>query len=246
MPNDAVRIRVQALGTLNIRVDGEPLAFGRKLPRKPLALLKCLVAHGGDSVPQQRLIHAVWPGETADSGYHAFWLALHRLRRLLGDATTIDLTGGRLSLRREQVWVDAHAFEQALDADDRGTDAIDEALRLYRGPLLDGDDEHSCVLLARERLRRKFAQAVLERARALEDEGRHEEARRLFQRGLDADAVSETFHQGLIRCLLEEGRVTDALCAYRRLRQLLSVTLGRMPSHETDSLIARAGLTGAS
>ncbi len=38
-------------------------ADSRKAPKKVLALLKAIIAHGGKDVPEQKLIDALWPDE---------------------------------------------------------------------------------------------------------------------------------------------------------------------------------------
>ena len=58
----------------------------------------------------------------------------------------------------------------------------------------------------------------------------------LYLRGLDADPVVETFHQGLMRCYQRLGRHAEAISAYRRMRQVLSVVLGVSPSEDSRSL----------
>jgi len=57
-----------------------------------------------------------------------------------------------------------------------------------------------------------------------------------YQRGIDADPIVETFHQGLMRCYEQMGRRTEALSAYRRLKQTLFVVLGVPPSESTQQL----------
>ena len=41
-------VKVTTLGRFCVHVRGEPLAFGRKMPLRPLALLKYLAANGGE------------------------------------------------------------------------------------------------------------------------------------------------------------------------------------------------------
>jgi pentatricopeptide repeat protein len=59
---------------------------------------------------------------------------------------------------------------------------------------------------------------------------------RLYLRGIEADPIVEAFHQGLMRCYQRLGRYTEAISAYRRLRQVLSVVLGVSPSEQSEML----------
>jgi hypothetical protein len=73
------------MGQFETRIDDKPLEFGRKAPKKTIALLKALVAFGGHEVSEEKLTDALWPGEEADTARQSLSAAVHRLRRLLGE-----------------------------------------------------------------------------------------------------------------------------------------------------------------
>jgi DNA-binding SARP family transcriptional activator len=73
-------------------------------------------------------------------------------------------------------------------------------------------------------------------AQQIEAVGEYTEAIAAYQRGIDADAVVEPFYQGLMRCYDKLDRRTEAISAYRRLKQILSITLGLAPSPATEKL----------
>jgi DNA-binding SARP family transcriptional activator len=79
-------------------------------------------------------------------------------------------------------------------------------------------------------------QSVIELGRFLEAELRFDEAVACYQHGLDVDMLVEPFYQGLMRCYDRLDRLSDAMSAYRRLRQTLSVTLGVPPSPASERL----------
>lgn len=70
----------------------------------------------------------------------------------------------------------------------------------------------------------------------LEDERQYVQAIDWYLRGLDADGIVETFYQGLMRCYDALDRRTEAIATYRRLRHVLSVTLGLQPGAATRKL----------
>jgi DNA-binding SARP family transcriptional activator len=88
----------------------------------------------------------------------------------------------------------------------------------------------------RERLRSKFIHALAQLGAHLEDRAGHDEAITWYLRGLDADGIVEPFYQGLMRCYAQLERRTEAIAAYRRLKQTLSVTLGLQPAPATERL----------
>ena len=99
-------VKIYTLGRFEVLLDDEPLRFSHKAPRKPLALLKALIAFGGAGVAEEKLIDAVWPEEEGDAGRKAYNIALHRLRELLGNCDAITVASGALSLNGSVCWVD--------------------------------------------------------------------------------------------------------------------------------------------
>lgn len=236
---------VRTLGRFEVLKDGQPLTFSRKVPKKTLALLKAIVALGGRSVSEQRLLDALWPDEEGDAGARALDATVLRLRTLLGDAGAIVQRGGRVSLDAERVWVDVFAFDRALAAADAAAhrhDAAAEdaplqrALDLYGGAFLAEDEGESWPVAARERLRGRFIHALARHAEQLEAAGEETAAIAAYLRGIDADPAIESFYQGLMRCYDRLGRRSEAIAAYQRLRQILSITLGLQPSGASERL----------
>lgn len=224
-------IKVYTLGRFAILIDEKPLKFGRKAPKRTLALFKALVALGGAHVSEQRLIDSLWTDQEADAATESLAAALHRLRRLLGSNDFIRQSGGQLSLNDQCIFVDAKAFEAGIDnPGKRGT-----ALSLYRGSFLQGDNEPWAASL-RERLRGKFVRGIEKVSSDHELSGRWPEAIELYMRGIGTDELIEPFYRGLMRCYQKLGRDAEAAGTFRRLRQTLSVTLGTKPSAESQRL----------
>lgn len=235
---------VRMLGRFAVLCDGRPLEFSRKVPRKTLALLKAIVALGGRSVSEQRLIDTLWPEEEGDAAARALDATVLRLRALLGDANAVLQRGGRLSLDRDRVWIDVFAFEQALASAEAAAHARDpaeamhreRALGLYRGAFLAEDEGEAWPVAVRERLRGRFIHALARQGETLEAAQQDEAAIQAYLRGIDADPAIESFYQGLMRCYHRLDRRSEAIAAYLRLKQILSITLGLAPSAASERL----------
>jgi DNA-binding SARP family transcriptional activator len=243
-------VSVATLGRFQIRQYGKPIEFGRKAPRKILALLKAVIALGGADVSESALIDALWPDEEGDAAHGAYTMAIIRLRKLLGESEILVQQGGKLSLDRRRCWVDAWTFAETADratapgrADNLEADRSDEApaLSLYQGSFLSGDLDAPWSAPMRERLRAKFIGLVSQRGRHLEAAHRYAAAASLYQRGLDADSLVEEFHQGLMRCYANLDRNVEAHAVYVRLRHLLSLALSVQPSTSTQQLYRSLG-----
>lgn len=238
-------VRVYVLGRWSVVIDGEPLRFRGKAQKKPLDLLKAILAGGGRGVDRGSLLGSLWPDLDGDAANNALDLALHRLRKLLKRDDVVRMEEGKVSLDARLLWTDVWVFERlstqveqfARERGEMGTHAVlgGRLLRLYVGHFLAGEDE-SWIAPARERLRSKFVRSVRDLAEHLERHGHWEEATTLYQRAIEQDPLAEEFHLGLMRCLKHQGRIAEALEAYRRCHELLTRALGIAPSASTQAL----------
>ncbi|HSD42769.1 MAG TPA: BTAD domain-containing putative transcriptional regulator [Burkholderiales bacterium] len=240
------RVRVRAFGAFETAVDGEPLENGTKPQRRPVDLLKYVIAAGGRDVAFGAVTQALWPDAEGDAAKRSFDVTLHRLRRMLGRDDAIALQGGKLALNPGIVWVDALAFERLagrLGEMQRGVrdgplapiELLERALRLYRGPLLSSDDE-PWIRPARARLQRRFLQLAEAAGKHWERKGRPDAALAWYHRAVDLEPTAERIHQHILRLLHAQGRFAEALEAYRRCREMLAVVLAATPSPETEAL----------
>src|ERR1700684_1929388 len=104
-------VAIHALGRFEVLVHDEPLRFVFKAPRKPLDLLKGLLTAGGGSVGQHTLCEALWPDLGSWSPSRALNTAVFRLRKLLGDKSSVRVDCGQLRLEPKYCRVDAWDFE---------------------------------------------------------------------------------------------------------------------------------------
>ena len=238
-------VRVSTFGRFTLETDGHPIRFSGKVQQRPLAMLKALVAFGGEGVSEHQLADALWPDADGDAAHQSFKITLHRLRRLLANENAIALEGGLVSLNRQCCWVDAWAFERLLEradaADQRGQAAemlrsTEKALVLYRGAFLTFDQSASWTLPLRERLHRRFLRAVARLARHWEDAGDWQKAIEWYERGLAVDELTEDFYRRQMHCYQRLGRQAEAVVVYQRCRRTLEALLGVAPSAETEAL----------
>ncbi|MET0681680.1 MAG: BTAD domain-containing putative transcriptional regulator, partial [Burkholderiales bacterium] len=213
-------LRIHALGRFEVLRDGAPLAFRGKAQKKPLELLKALVALGGEGVETGRLAAILWPEAAGDAAKVSFDSTLYRLRKLLEQDAALALVEGKLSLDRRQCFVDVWAFERvAREADaGAGADAVALARRLiaaYPDHFLAADEDQPWLMGLRDRLRSKFVRAVLALGGALEADARWEDAIALYRRALELDNLAEDLYRSLMVCYRELGRPSEALQAYR-------------------------------
>jgi LuxR family maltose regulon positive regulatory protein len=188
--------RVETLGGFRLLRHGEALAATGKAQRRPLDLLKVVIAYGGQQVAETRITDALWPRIDGDSAHRSFTSALHRLRKLLGEDQAVLLHQGRVSLDRRYFWIDAWAFEElAAEAEAAGEPArveklAERMLALYRGPFMADDVDAPWYLQPRERMRARLARAMGRVLRHWQDCGLAERARACFEKCVEIDPVA--------------------------------------------------------
>jgi LuxR family transcriptional regulator, maltose regulon positive regulatory protein len=231
--------RVHVLGRFRLLTGDIPITIPPRL-RKPQELLQALIAFGGTEVSAGAMIDALWPDSEGDGAYHALEMALSRLRQLLGARDAVRMEGGKVSLNRDQLWVDMWEFEEELqrphDPEANGTERIGRLRVLYQGHFLQHETEKPWVLKARQELRDRLLRAIREVAHECERASRWEDAASLYRSGIEIDSLNEGLYRGLMLCHQELGDHSAALQAYRRCRELLTRFLGIPPNAKTQAL----------
>jgi two-component SAPR family response regulator len=233
------RIRVHVLGRFRLTKGDIPIPIPPRL-RKPRELLQALIACGGTEVGAGVLIDALWADSEGDAAYHALESALYRLRQLLGARDAVLMEGGKVSLNRDQLWVDLWEFEEELqsphDPEADGIERIGRLRLLYQGHFLQHEAERPWVLQARQEVRDRLLRAIREAARECEGARLWADAANLYRSGIELDTLNEGLYRGLMLCHRELGDHSEALQAYRRCRELLTRFLGIAPNAKTQAL----------
>jgi LuxR family maltose regulon positive regulatory protein len=231
-------VRIYTLGRFDIVVEGRRLKFSGKAQRRPLDVLRLLIALGGRKVATERLTAELWPHADGDAAYRAFKVSLHRLRRLLGSEAVLRMENGEVTLDAQRVWVDVWTFARRcgdIAAQNKGPalsdDVASKTLALYQGAFL-GAVSETWALAPRERLRGKYLRALNTLGEARQRRGDWQSAAGEYERGIDVEPTAEEIYVRLIRCYQQLGRLPEALAVYRRcetvLRSLLNVSPTRM------------------
>jgi DNA-binding SARP family transcriptional activator len=233
------------LGPIEAWDDARPLRIGGPREHKVLATLLLNV---GRSVPVPRLAAAIWGDDqpaTAKAQVHNSIAALRRnLVTAAGEQVPIARSGAGFLIVVADDQLDAaqfaHQVEEAekLVAAHRLADAaqlLRQALKLWRGPALDGADSGLLAVEARRLDERRLA--GIERSIALDLElGRHAEV----AGELAALTAEHPLREGLVElrmlALYRSGRRSDALELYATTRRRLAAETGLDPRTALDRL----------
>jgi DNA-binding SARP family transcriptional activator len=243
-------LKIVTLGRFEIIRDGKLLQHPVRAPRVPLTLLKAIVAFGSGGVKEDQLVDTLWPEADGDTAHQTLKTTMHRLRQLIGDERAIQVREGRVTLDPQYCWVDAHAFEsrvekaellregdlEARNPSNDGVRPVEGALSLYKGTFLGEDANESWIITYQERLRSKFIRVVRKLGNHFERNGQWQKAVECYQKGLEADELTEEFYQRLMTSYLSLGRRAEALAVYNRCRRILQANLGIDPSPRTEEI----------
>jgi len=241
-------VKVYSLGRFELHINGNPVRFSGKVQKKPLEMLKSLIALGGAESREGQIADLLWPEADGDTAKNTLKITLHRLREILGSEKTIRIREGKLSLDKHQLWSDAWAFEELLsvatttDSGDRGDGFVlqtEKALALYQGHFLDDDGGKPWTSALRKRLQDRFRLATVALGNLWRGRGNAGRAIACFQRGLDLDTFAEELYQNLMECYLSTDLRGEVVTTYRRCKDSLSL-LGLTPSHKTSALHKKA------
>ncbi|MFC7244999.1 BTAD domain-containing putative transcriptional regulator [Catellatospora aurea] len=232
------------LGPFETGHDGHPVEVASR--RQERCLLALLLLDLGHLVTIDRLISLLWNGDAPASARGAVYTYVGRLRAALsphGVRITTRADGYLVEADEHRVDVtDFHrTVQRALDLADPAARAglLDEALRLWRGPLLaDVADD-----ALRDRLDGQLTEARLvaveARAQAHLDLGRHPRV----TRDLTELATQHPLRERLVGLLMtahyRAARQADALLLYEATRKALAAELGVDPGPDLQELHRR-------
>jgi len=243
-------------GLLGVAVGGRLVADGNDgLAGQPRELLAYLALQRGRPVPRDRILEALWPDNDPAKSISSFHKALHLLRKGLAAQAglppglmIVTERQGEYLLAPEAVWVDALAFEEALDEAARAAQAGEEdrhgallrrALDLYGGALL-GDQVPDWAAEERRRLHDRYLDAVRALSTWHEGHGDLASALVLALRLADADPLTEAYHRRVMRLQGQSGDHDAVQRRYALLCDILRTELRASPSKLTQAVYARS------
>ena len=225
-------------GAAIIGEDGVTLS-GRAAQRHRIALLSLLALSPGRRLSRDKLIALLWPEGSTDRGRGLLNASVYAIRSALGEEA-LQSKGDDLLLDSRRVGSDVTEFETALE---RGE--LDQAVRLYRGPLLDGfylsdaPEFDRWIERHRERLRHDRGRAVEKLAQAAMSRGDHSQAAAWWRVLASEDPYNARVALSLMTALAASGDRAGGIRHAQLHADLLRNELGAEPDPEVVSLAQR-------
>jgi len=226
---------LRVLGPLEVRRAGHRVTLGGKTTTP---LLAGLAVSPGRAISVATLIDYVWDDALPDHPRAALHNGVSRLRRVVG-ADALESLGWGYRLRVGEAELDLLRFDmdlavarQAVAAcrDDDALAALDDAIALWREPVLGNVDSPTLHREAVPRLTDRYLEAVEWRADLCLRRGRSEALAAELAAVARAYPLRERLAGQLMTSLARAGRRADALVAYNSLRCALREELGIDPA----------------
>jgi non-specific serine/threonine protein kinase len=220
-------------GPFRVLQEGVPLPPLRS--RKGHWLLALLILRRQAEVERTWLAGTLWPDSSEEQALSSLRTSLKDLRRALGPEKDRlhSPTPHTLSLELDGAAVDLVAFDAALARRDPA--ALEEAITLYQGPLLEGWDQE-WIFPAREAREQEYVRALETLATAALTTGDPALAERYLRRIIAVDPLQESAHRRLMEAQAAGRNYAAATQTYRELRLLLHQELNAAPAPETTAL----------
>ncbi|MDT8304772.1 MAG: AAA family ATPase [Anaerolineae bacterium] len=232
-------MQIILLGRFALRRGERTLPAKQWTRRKSAALLQRLALE--KRLLRDEALEFLWPGSEPAAAANNFYRTLYRVRQKLDETLgpgaserTFTFKDGVLRLG-EDVWVDVHAFE-ARCRQSVSTAQLQEALALYKGPLLPANRYDDWTALPRQNLHRLYRDTSLRLAQEATDPREIEAAVARLRPFLEEDPADEVIHRQLMRLFALLGRRHDALRQYQECVAALDEHLGVPPMPETREL----------
>ena len=236
-------LKVELLGKFSVEIDAKPIdAWPR---RDAVQLLKLLAVHVNHCAARPRISEALWlempsatkPESRLNNALYLLRKALEPERSKRGESRYITASDDTIGLHPDaDIWIDTDHFERLLDigmVDDSSTTELTEALALYKGPLLPGDDGQPWSSQPRQHLEQRCIGALRALSRRHRRGGRDEAAIAALQRLTRALPTEEASHRELIELFVRAGRLREAERQFEQCRAALASELGVTPEART-------------
>jgi TolB-like protein/DNA-binding SARP family transcriptional activator/Flp pilus assembly protein TadD len=229
---------LKLLGGANLDGPDGPLT-GRVAQRRRLAVLALLAMNRRQGLAREKLAAMLWPESDGDRARHLLSDTVYVINRALG-GELITAAGDELRLSADRLTCDAREFEDAVD---RG--ALDDAVRLYAGPFMDGffvegsEEFERWVSAERERLQNLHARALEHLAVEKSTRGDVRGAIECWRRLTSDDQFNSRLACSMAEALDHGGDRAGALQHLEDHTSTLQKDLGIAPPVEVTTMVRR-------
>ena len=236
-------VRIQMMGSFLIYINEQRVENPVGKSRKGTALVEFLVLHRGKPVPNQQLLHALWPEHSVTNPENALKTLVSRMRTLLNQMSP-GLGACIVSDRGAYHWqsmpdmrIDAMELMDLFDLigverdPEKLREMYDQVLNLYAGDLYQTGDLEGDTGFAQQ-LHTQYLTAVYGYIELLRKAEQFNEIIAACRTALEVDSFDDRLHIELMKAMISMNRTSDALVQYKHATNLTYRYLGAPPSPE--------------
>jgi non-specific serine/threonine protein kinase len=234
-------VEFRLLGSFDVRIHNQPLPPLRS--RREQWLLALLVLRHPREISRDWLAATLWPENEESQARFYLRKSLSNLRNALGAeaARLLAPTPRTVRLDLTGAFVDVVVFDSAMAryaSAASPADALQEAVALYRGPLLP-DCTEGWAIGERDLREQAYLTALETLANLSLSQGNSTAAVHWLRLLISADLYRESAYRDLMQALADCGDQAAVTQIYRDLRLLLRRDLNADPAPETEALYHR-------
>ena len=237
-------MKFRILGPLEIEAGSERFELGGT---RQQIVIATLLLNANRVVTTDRLLEAIYGEDLPPTSRAQVQISISSLRRLFASRShdgVISTHAHGYVIQVDSEWLDSQEFERlvagaraAHDADhlDQAVACYRDALRLWRGPALDGIDSQ-LIRVAATRLDEQRIATNEDRVNLELELGRHHELVGELTELVEEFPLREQLRRQLMLALYRCDRTAEALQVYRQARRVLIDELGIEPSERLQHL----------
>lgn len=209
------------------------------------SLLKYLLSAKDHRIADFQIQDDLWPESDGDRATNAFRVALHRLRKLMGDSGAILRRSGQVSLNEwkclTDVWALADIYREAESLPKRSEsapqarDLAQRLLHLYQGPFLPGEEAYWAIH-TRQSSTLRFVRLIEAFTGVIAQSGDNSTAVDILNRSIAAEPFDEHLHFLLMETFHRIGEPYKAIRIFEHYQENLFSGCGVSPSERITRL----------
>lgn len=248
------KIMITTLGKFNIRLTNSKLDSNWRSSKKPIQMLKLLIASDGAYINKSYIFERIWPHAQGNDANNNFSTTLYRLRHLLGSQDAVIMDGGTISLNTEIVWVDLFEYagylykvdsllQSSRDNFKKISKLTNTTLDMYNDTFLPNDPDLPWVIQVRVRLKSEALGVLLTLAVYWEKQYAYklnseyaQKAISCYRKMIDIEPLSESSYYALMRVYIDINYNADAIATFHCCRKASFNTMGDRPGQKIINL----------
>lgn len=251
------KIRIQMMDDFAIYIDEIQKEHMVKQSKKGLALMHYLMIHRGQSVPNHKLLQALWPEEKNSNPENALKTLVSRLRVQLNQLAP-DFGKCIVADRGAYHWenlpdmtIDLFELEDTISEMSRSEgdrekwlSLFTKLMKLYTGDLLQNSNSYEWVLSRATWLHNKYIEAVYRCCEIYKQEENYDEIINVCRQALNVDNFDDKLHMEMMSALVKTNRSNEALTQYKHVIHLHYRYLNTQPSNDIQEFYKQIETAG--